>query len=150
LKAGGGTHSDRTMRICGTLLVQATNEIIEQGKPAAAALLCTSDVAFTDGRYVSSDGKRASVFEAGRHVAEHGLPGAPAVKSLAAVADFTGRIAAHPTGAVVCELEIDPETGHVELLDYTSIDDVGNAVNPLIVDGQIHGGLAQGIGQALS
>ncbi len=57
---------------------------------------------------------------------------------------------AHPTGAAVCELEVDPDTGAVELVNYTSVDDVGQPINPLIVEGQVHGGLAQGIGQALS
>jgi carbon-monoxide dehydrogenase large subunit len=66
------------------------------------------------------------------------------------VAEINGRIAAHPTGAAVCELEIDPGTGEVALLHYASVDDVGQPINPLIVEGQVHGGLAQGIGQAFS
>ena len=69
---------------------------------------------------------------------------------LQVTSDFKGRIPAHPTGCAVCELEIDPSTGEVDLLNYTSLDDVGQVINPLIVDGQLHGGLAQGIGQALS
>jgi len=69
---------------------------------------------------------------------------------LQVIADFKGRIPAHPTGCAVCELEIDPQTGEVQLLNYTSVDDVGQVINPLIVDGQMHGGLAQGLGQALS
>ena len=62
---------------------------------------------------------------------------------------FTGRIPAYPTGAAVCEVEIDPETGATEIARYTSIDDAGQAINPMILHGQVHGGIAQGVGQAL-
>jgi carbon-monoxide dehydrogenase large subunit len=69
---------------------------------------------------------------------------------LAAEAAFTGRIPAYPTGAAVCEVEVDPQTGHVAVTRYTSIDDGGQAINPLILHGQVHGGVAQGIGQAMT
>ena len=62
---------------------------------------------------------------------------------------FTGRIPAYPTGCAVCEVEIDPDTGAIEIRRYASIDDAGQAINPLILHGQVHGGIAQGIGQAL-
>jgi aerobic carbon-monoxide dehydrogenase large subunit len=65
-------------------------------------------------------------------------------------AAFTGRMPAHPTGAAVCEVEVDPETGQVEVTRYTCVDDVGQPINPLIVEGQVHGGIVQGLGQALS
>jgi carbon-monoxide dehydrogenase large subunit len=65
-------------------------------------------------------------------------------------AAFTGRIPAHPTGAAVCEVEVDPETGEVHIARYTCVDDVGQPINPLILDGQVHGGIVQGLGQALS
>jgi aerobic carbon-monoxide dehydrogenase large subunit len=70
-------------------------------------------------------------------------------RPLVAEADFTGRIPAHPTGCAVCELEIDPATGSVRIVRYVQVDDVGQAVNPLILDGQTHGGIAMGIGQTL-
>jgi carbon-monoxide dehydrogenase large subunit len=151
VSAGGGTHSDRTMRLCGMLLVQAAAQIIEAGKPVAVIMLDASEVNFADGAYTSqSGGHSVSLFEVARHIRDHGMPHDSAIKVLAATADFTGRIPAHPTGSAVCELEIDPETGVVEIVNYTSVDDVGRPINPLIVDGQVHGGLAQGIGQALS
>jgi carbon-monoxide dehydrogenase large subunit len=59
------------------------------------------------------------------------------------------RIPAYPTGCAICELEVDPETGVVEIQNYTTVDDVGQPINPLVVDGQVHGGIAQGVGQAL-
>jgi carbon-monoxide dehydrogenase large subunit len=68
---------------------------------------------------------------------------------LTATEEIRERIPAHPTGCAICELEVDPETGVVDIQRYSSVDDVGQAINPLIVDGQVHGGIAQGIGQAL-
>jgi carbon-monoxide dehydrogenase large subunit len=151
VKAGGGTHSDRSMRLGGTLLVQASAKIIESGEATAAMLLNAQQVRYADGAYTDQQSnKSVSLFDVARHIAEHGMPHDKSVKALSAEADFTGRIAAHPTGAAVCELEIDPNTGDVALLNYTSVDDVGRPINPLIIDGQVHGGLAQGIGQAFS
>jgi carbon-monoxide dehydrogenase large subunit len=70
--------------------------------------------------------------------------------TLSATAELSHRIPAHPTGCAVCELEVDPQTGLVEIKRYTSVDDVGAPINPMLVDGQMHGGIVQGIGQALS
>ncbi|MDX3907632.1 MAG: xanthine dehydrogenase family protein molybdopterin-binding subunit [Pigmentiphaga sp.] len=149
--AGGGTHSDRSMRLVGTLLVEAAVQLIETGRQAARELLAAEQLSFEHGAYATPDGtRRATLFEVATHIAAAGLPADRSIRTLAAAADFTGRIPAYPTGAAVCELEIDPETGEVELLNYTSVDDVGRPVNPLVVEGQVHGGLAQGIGQALS
>ncbi|MDB5729349.1 MAG: xanthine dehydrogenase family protein molybdopterin-binding subunit [Noviherbaspirillum sp.] len=151
VKNGGGTHSDRSMRLGGTLLVQASAQISDAGRAVAAAMLDSDELRFADGAYTDEQsGRSVSLFEVARHVAEHGMPGDASVRALTAAKEFVGRMAAHPTGAVVCELEVDPDTGEVELLRYTTVDDVGKPINPLIVDGQVHGGLAQGIGQALS
>ncbi|HEY4318574.1 MAG TPA: xanthine dehydrogenase family protein molybdopterin-binding subunit [Herbaspirillum sp.] len=153
VSVGGGTHSDRSMRLGGTLLVQAATEIIEKGKAAAALLLNVdaSGIDYADGVFRPRSGERGiGLFELADHIAEHGTAADRAVKTLGAVTEFNGRMAAHPTGAAVMELEIDPETGDVALLHYSSVDDVGQPINPLIVEGQVHGGLAQGIGQALS
>jgi carbon-monoxide dehydrogenase large subunit len=87
--------------------------------------------------------------EIAAHVARHGMPDDPAQRKLTAQAEFFGRMPAYPTGAAVCELEVDADTGDVQLLRYSAVDDVGRAINPLIIEGQIHGGLAQGLGQAL-
>lgn len=138
---GGGTHSARSMRIAGTLLVQAAADLVERGRALAAPLLNASpaDLTFVEGRFRAPHSDRSlSLFDLAR---EH---------ELVAPAEFSGRIPAHPTGCAVCELEVDPETGMVDILRYTSVDDVGQAINPLIVDGQTHGGIVQGIGQALS
>ena len=144
VSVGGGTHSDRSMRLGGTLLVQASTEIIEQGKSAAAHLwnADAGDIDFAHGAFRLRGGdSRIGLFE---------LAGKIGDDRLRSVTEFNGRMAAHPTGAAVMELEVDPDTGDVALLHYASVDDVGQPINPLIVEGQVHGGLAQGIGQALS
>jgi aerobic carbon-monoxide dehydrogenase large subunit len=138
---GGGTHSARSMRIAGTLLVKAATDLIERGRALAAPLLnaAPADLTFADGRFSTPHSERSlSLFDLAR---DH---------ELAAPAEFGGRIPAYPTGCAVCELEVDPETGTVDILRYTTVDDVGQAINPLIVDGQTHGGIVQGVGQALS
>jgi carbon-monoxide dehydrogenase large subunit len=153
VSVGGGTHSDRSMRLGGTLLVQAATEIIEKGKATTAVLfnVDAADIDYVDAAFRLRGGERSiGLFELAAHVAEHGAAADRAVKTLGATTEFNGRMSAHPTGAAVMELEIDPETGDVALLHYSSVDDVGQPINPLIVEGQVHGGLAQGIGQALS
>lgn len=148
---GGGTHSDRSTRLAGTLLVQGCGEILEQGRAAASALLeaAAEDIVYRKGAYrVSGTDRSIGLFELARAL-EAGEIGAEGRKTLAATKDFRGRIPAYPAGAAVCELEIDPQTGTVRITRYTTADDVGQAINPMIVEGQTHGGIAQGIGQAL-
>jgi carbon-monoxide dehydrogenase large subunit len=140
---GGGSHSDRSMRLGGTLLVQAAADIIEAGMPVAAGLLGAprEEIAYAGAAYTHTpSGRAVSLFDVA----------GGAGKPLRAVAELSERIPAHPTGCAVCELEIDPDTGEVALLHYVSVDDAGQPINPLILEGQVHGGLAQGIGQAFS
>jgi carbon-monoxide dehydrogenase large subunit len=142
---GGGTHSDRSMRLGGALLVQACAEVVEQAKALVAEELGApvEEVAFADGLLTHPSSNRAfDLFDAQRLAARAGKP-------LSAAAEFNGRMPAFPTGCAVCELEVDPETGVVRVVRYASLDDVGQPINPLIVDGQVHGGIAQGVGQAL-
>ncbi|BCF93080.1 xanthine dehydrogenase family protein molybdopterin-binding subunit [Paraburkholderia sp. PGU16] len=153
VSVGGGSHSDRTMRLGGMLLVDTAQQIVATGKQVAAALfgVDASDVEFANASFTASaSGKRISLAEVARQVSKDGVPGDPSMKKLYAHAEVNTRVPAHPTGAAICELEVDPDTGMVELVNYTSVDDVGQPINPLIVEGQVHGGLAQGIGQALS
>ncbi|HZR70379.1 MAG TPA: molybdopterin cofactor-binding domain-containing protein [Burkholderiales bacterium] len=137
---GGGTHSDRSMRIAGSLIVQASDGIVDQAKAAASRLLeaAPQDLVFESGKVRVAGTDRAL-----------GLAEIARSAELAASAKFFGRMPAHPAGAAVCELEIDRETGAVRVVRYTAVDDVGQAVNPAIVAGQVHGGIAQGLGQAL-
>jgi aerobic carbon-monoxide dehydrogenase large subunit len=151
--AGGGTHSDRSMRLAGTLLVEASGRIMEQARRIFAALAgcAESDVSF-DGAFFESprSNRRLDIFDIAQAIAaDAALP--PELRApLTSEARFTGRIPAYPTGAAVCEVEIDPQTGAVALTRYSSVDDCGQPINPLILHGQVHGGIVQGAGQALS
>ncbi|OGA46360.1 MAG: xanthine dehydrogenase [Betaproteobacteria bacterium RIFCSPLOWO2_12_FULL_63_13] len=148
---GGGTHSDRSTRLAGTLIVQSCGDIIEQGRAAASATLeaAAEDIVYREGAYrVGGTDRAIGLFELARAL-ESREPGAEGEQSLAATRDFKGRIPAYPAGSAVCELEVDPQTGAVEIMRYTTVDDVGQPINPMIVEGQTHGGIVQGIGQAL-
>src|SRR5258708_2503224 len=152
LASGGGTHSDRSMRLAGALMVETSRKVIDKARAIAAVMLdvAEGDISFADGLFVApNSNRRLTLFDIARAIDElASLPGdlrAP----LAAEASFTGRIPAYPTGAAVCEAEVDPQTGTIEIRRYTSIDDGGQPINPLILHGQVHGGVAQGVGQAM-
>ena len=140
---GGGTHSDRSMRLAGTLLVEASETILTDARARAArALDCpVESVCIEDGRFTTPGRNTGlSIFDLARLDPE---------SRMTAAADFTGRIPAFPTGSAVCELEVDPQTGAVQVLRYSSVDDAGQPINPLIIEGQTCGGIVQGAGQAL-
>jgi aerobic carbon-monoxide dehydrogenase large subunit len=152
LASGGGTHSDRSMRLAGSLMVETSRTIIGKARRVAAFLLdaAEEDVAFTDGLFAAPNtNRRLNLFDVARAIGDHpDLPDdlrAP----LGAEATFTGRIPAYPTGAAVCEVEVDPDTGTIGICRYVSVDDGGQAINPLILHGQVHGGVVQGVGQAM-
>jgi carbon-monoxide dehydrogenase large subunit len=151
--AGGGTHSDRSMRLAGTLLVEASGQVVAKARRVFAALAgCSeSDSSFDGGLFESPHSNlRLDVFDIAKAIATNAALPADLRAPLAAEARFSGRIPAYPTGAAVCEVEIDPETGGVALTRYTSVDDCGQPINPLILHGQVHGGIVQGAGQALA
>lgn len=153
VSVGGGSHSDRSMRLGGMLLVDTAAQIVATGKQVAASLFDVSpqSVTFAGGEFADTGSeRRIGLFDVAAHIARDGLPGDPTQRKLYAEAEVNTRVPAHPTGAAIGELEVDPDTGVVTLVNYTSVDDVGQPINPLIVEGQVHGGLAQGIGQALS
>ncbi len=152
LASGGGTHSDRSMRLAGALMMEASRQVIEKARRVAAVMLeiPEKDVAFSDGMFSApNSNRRLTLFDVASAI--DALPALPEDlrAPLAAEATFTGRIAAYPTGAAACEVEIDPDTGMVEIVRYSSVDDGGQAINPLILHGQVHGGVAQGVGQAM-
>jgi aerobic carbon-monoxide dehydrogenase large subunit len=125
--------------------------VIAKARRIAAIMLdvAESDIAFADGLFVApNSNRRLTLFDIAGAI--DGLPSLPNdLREIRAEATFTGRIPAYPTGAAVCEAEVDPETGTIEIRRYTSIDDGGQAINPLILHGQVHGGVAQGMGQAM-
>ena len=152
LASGGGTHSDRSMRLAGSLMVETSRTVIDKARRIAAAMLdvAEGDISFADGLFMApNSNRRLTLFDIAGAIDD--LPTLPEDLRgpLRAEATFTGRIPAYPTGAAVCEAEVDPETGMIEIRRYTSIDDGGQPVNPLILHGQVHGGVAQGMGQAM-
>ncbi len=152
VSAGGGSHSGRSMRFASIVIRNATFDIIEKGKRIAATLLqaASADVTFEAGRFAVAGTERAlSIFEVARAAESgDGLPD-DLRGPLAAVSDKVTTGLAFPFGAQVVEIEVVPETGAWRIMRYAAVDDVGCAVNPLILDGQTHGGIAQGAGQAL-
>ena len=149
---GGGSHSGRSMRMAGVVMGKASEMVIAKAMQIAAQVLETdvADVAFAEGRFtVKGTDRSVGLFEVAatanlRSDLPEDLRG-----PLAADCDEMIRIPAYPFGSHVCEVEIDPDTGLVEIARYTAIDDVGRAINPLILHGQTHGAIAQGVGQAL-
>jgi carbon-monoxide dehydrogenase large subunit len=151
VKEGGGSHSARSMRLAGIVMGNASDLVIEKGKKIAAHMLETAedDIAFAGGRFtVKGTDRSVGIFDVAAAAAGKDLP-EDLRGPLAATADETIKQLGFPYGAHVCEVEIDPQTGNLDLVRYTAVDDVGRAINPMVVDGQTHGGAAQGIGQAL-
>jgi carbon-monoxide dehydrogenase large subunit len=145
---GSGSHSCRSMRLGGLLLGRARDEILDKGKKLAARALQAdpATVEFADGRFRVAGTERAiGLFEVAALPAELNEP----QLALEASSETTTMLPNFPNGCHACEVEIDPETGAVTIVRYVGVDDVGRVINPLIVDGQMHGSTAQGIGQAL-
>jgi aerobic carbon-monoxide dehydrogenase large subunit len=152
VKEGGGSHSARSMRLAGIVMGNASDMIIEKGKKIAAHMLETAedDIGFAGGRFtVKGTDRSVGIFDVAAAAADGKSVPQDLSGPLAATADETIKQLGFPYGAHVCEVEIDPETGKLDLVRYTAVDDVGRAINPMVVDGQTHGGAAQGIGQAL-
>jgi len=152
VKAGGGSHSARSMRMAGIVMARASDEIIKKGTALAAHILevAAEDIDFVDGIFVvTGTDQSISLFDTAREAeTQKDLP--DNLKGpLQATSDELMKDPGYPYGAQVCEVEIDPETGVVEIVKYAAVDDVGRAVNPMILHGQTHGGIAQGAGQAL-
>jgi carbon-monoxide dehydrogenase large subunit len=152
LAFGGGAHSGRGMRLASQIMWKARNEIVAKGKRVAALLLQAKPeaIGFSAGRFtVDGSDQSIGLFE----IAEATLRRSDLPEELrgplAAVCDEVVPEAAFPFGSHVCEVEIDPELGTLEIIKYSAVDDVGRAVNPMIIDGQTHGGIVQGVGQAL-
>ena len=151
VQVGGGSHSGRSLRHAATLFTKALPELIAQGKKVAATIVRSTpdQIEFADGRFSARGTNRTFDFlelaeEAARHELPHELKG-----GIAVVTDHEMHDPVFPNGCAICEVEIDPETGGVALTRYASVDDVGRCINPLIVHGQTHGAIAQGVGQAL-
>ena len=152
LSWGTGTGAARTATIGGTAVFKAVDKIIDKGRQIAAHLLeaAEADVEFSDGAYIVSGTDRSVGFDEVARTAF--MPGKlpPEIEiGLYETATWSPEVGNVPNSAHVCEVEIDPDTGTIEVARYTAVHDVGVELNPLLVDGQVHGGIAQAVGQAV-
>ena len=150
---GGGTFASRTAVLGGTAATMAADKIIEKGKKIAAHILeaAEGDVEFAKGTYrvVGTDRTVSLIEVAKASFVRRRIP-VDMEHGLSEIAAFSPEIPNFPTGCHLCEVEIDPETGKTEVLRYTVVDDVGTVINKLTLEGQIHGGIGQGVGQAFT
>ncbi|MBI1217382.1 MAG: molybdopterin-dependent oxidoreductase [Rhodobacteraceae bacterium] len=150
---GMGTYGSRSLAVGGSAMVKATNKIIAKAKKIAAHLLEASDadIELKDGKF-SVAGTDKSVDWGSVCLAAyvpHNYPLESLEPGLEETAFYDPSNFTYPAGAYACEVEVDPDTGKVKICSFAAADDFGNIVNPMIVDGQVHGGIGQGIGQAL-
>ncbi len=150
---GTGTFGSRSIAVGGCALDRAADKIIAKGKLIAAHLLeaATSDIEFSDGEFLVTGTDRRVAFAAVAHAAyvPHNFPLETLEPGLQETAVYDPPSFAFSNGAHVCELEIDADTGRIDIVGFWAVDDIGTVINPMIVEAQIHGGLAQGLGQAL-
>jgi aerobic carbon-monoxide dehydrogenase large subunit len=152
LIGGGGTGGSRSMMQSGGAIIAASDIVIEQGKQAAAHFLeaDAADVEFVRGRFnIAGTDLGIHIMDVAERLRLGGeLPdGMPLTLNVSQV--FKGVPSAFPNGCHIAEVEVDPDTGTVEIVSYTTVNDFGVLVNPMLVAGQAHGGIAQGVGQAL-
>ena len=151
LVTGGGTGGSRSAMLSGTAIVQAADKVIEQGKQIAAQALEASagDIEFADGRFVIAGTDRTiGIMELAQRARGMKLPdGKPGTLDVTHVTDAVP--GTYPNGVHVAEIEVEPETGLARVVKYTAVNDFGTVINPMLVEGQIQGGVVQGLGQAL-
>ncbi len=148
---GGGAHSARALRLAAVVMAKASDQIVEKGTRIAAWMLeaAPPDIEFGARRFsVKGTDRSVDLFEVAAAARRHDVPD-DCRGPLDGTSDETMPVPSFPYGSAVCEVEVDPETGQVDLVRYTTVDDCGRAVNPMILHGQTHGGIAQGVGQAL-
>ena len=147
-----GTYGSRSLAVGGSALVKAANKIIAKGRKIAAHMLEADEeqVTFDDGRFNVADSNQSLTFAEVAFAAYIPANYPPDLEpGLSEKAFYDPPNFTYPAGTHICEVEVDPETGVVNIEQFVAVDDFGHVVNPMIVEGQVHGGLAQGIGQAL-
>jgi carbon-monoxide dehydrogenase large subunit len=152
LGAGRGNGGSGALSVGGSAVVRASERIVERGRRIAAAVLeaAPEDVVFRDGRFTVAGTDRGLGFTQVARAAYQPRQLPPGLEpGFTETAAFTPPAVTFPNGCQVCEVEIDPDTGAVRIVRHTVVDDVGRMVNPMLVKGQIHGGVVQGLGQAL-
>ena len=150
---GMGTYGSRSIAVGGTAIVRALDKVIAKGKKIAAHLMeaADTDVEFTDGAFKVAGTDKQIPFAQVALTAyvPHNFPHDKLEPGLNENAFYDPTNFTFPAGTHICEVEIDPETGVTQIVSFTAVDDFGNIINPMIVEGQVHGGLVQGIGQAM-
>ncbi|MEE2688082.1 MAG: xanthine dehydrogenase family protein molybdopterin-binding subunit [Pseudomonadota bacterium] len=145
VSVGGGSHSGRSMRLVSIAAREAVDQFITKGRNIASRILQApvEAIRYTNGEFTALGGGGIGLLELAK--AASVMPDMP---SLEGVGDIVNRKGGYPYGTHICEVEVDPESGKLEILHWSGVDDVGRAVNPLILHGQAHGAVTQGIGQA--
>ena len=150
---GMGTYGSRSIAVGGTAIVNALNKVIDKGKKIAAHLLeaSESDIVYENGAFQvkGTDKKKAFGEVALAAYVPHKYPIDKIEPGLEETAFYDPKNFTFPAGTYVCEVEVEPRTGETQIVQFVAADDFGNIINPMIVEGQVHGGLVQGIGQAL-
>ncbi|HVM83461.1 MAG TPA: molybdopterin cofactor-binding domain-containing protein, partial [Candidatus Binatia bacterium] len=150
---GMGTYGSRSLAVGGSALVKAMDKIIAKSKRIAAHLMEASvaDVEFKNGTFTVVGTDKSVPFGQVALTAyvPHNYPITELEPGLEETAFYDPLNFTYPGGCHICEVEIDPETGTVDVVNFTAVDDIGKVINPMIVEGQVHGGVVQGIGQAL-
>ena len=152
LPQGGGTAGSRSLVIGGNAVLTTAEKVLEKARKVAAHMLeaAEADIEFDDGTFTIAGTDRtipimavAAAAKDRKNLPDGMEPG------LDEIGDYTYPVPTFPNGAHICEVEVDRDTGHVAITRYTVVDDFGKVINPLLVAGQVHGGIAQGMGQAL-
>src|SRR5712675_537942 len=150
---GMGTYGSRSLAVGGSAIVKAMDKVIAKGRKIAAHLLeaAEADVEFKDGKFTvaGTDRSKSLAEVALTAYVPHNFPHEELEPGLDETAFYDPKNFTFPSGAHIAEVEIDPETGHVAVVNFAASDDFGRILNPMIVEGHVHGGLAQGIGQAI-
>ena len=150
---GMGSYGSRSLAVCGQAMSNAVDKVIAKGKKIAAHMLEASeqDIVFEDGSFQVAGTDRKKTFGeiAFSAYVPHNYPLETLEPGLEETAFYDPANFTYPAGAYICEVEVDPGTGKVDVQSFTCADDFGNVMNPMIVEGQVHGGVGQGIGQAL-
>jgi carbon-monoxide dehydrogenase large subunit len=150
---GMGTYGSRSLAVGGTAIVRALDKIVAKGKKIAAHLLeaAEGDIEFKDGKFTVAGTDKSKTFGeiALTAYVPHNYPLDKLEPGLNETAFYDPTNFTFPAGTHICEVEVDPDTGVVAIVNFSACDDFGNIINPMIVEGQVHGGLTQGIGQAL-
>ena len=150
---GMGTYGSRSIAVGGSAIMKAVDKIVAKGRKIAAHLMEVSDadVEFKDGKFsVKGTDKNVPFAQVALTAyVPHNYPLDKLEPGLDETAFYDPTNFTYPAGTHICEVEVDPDTGETKIASFTACDDFGNIINPMIVEGQVHGGLAQGIGQAL-